>query len=52
MEGIQITGAIESSDLGLGPAILHIQTKGVKFDGNVIISGELANREHHEDAEV
>ena len=44
MNGVEVAGTIEASDLLLGQEILHRQAKTVKFYGDKIITGKLANR--------
>ena len=45
MKTVEFTGAIKVGDLGLGLVILHRQAKGIKFDRNIIVSGESTDRD-------
>ena len=45
MNRVEVARAIEASDLRLGQEILHRQAKRVKFDGNIVVFGETANRD-------
>jgi hypothetical protein len=42
---VERSGAIAAGDHGPGPEVLHGKTKRVKFDGTIIISGELTHKD-------
>ena len=44
VDGVEVAGAIEACDLRLGVEILHRETKGIKLDRDMIISGEATKK--------
>ena len=44
-EGVEVTVTIAAKDLAPGLEVLYRKAKGVKLNGNEVVTGELPNRE-------